>query len=301
VPLNLVPHRDYYYQTEAAIFQKIRAGIPLTPLEQYTHCNCFPDIALLTHNCFDELYTRLYWQARPQFREEMIRIKGKGESRLHFEAMVYEELIKDWEKEIIKSNATDPLLKKSHEETNNELKQLAHEAIVKTLPQHEVDYRRYEIISWSKYRYISAKMIADILFTNNEYETTFDNGKVVLDVDGLMHIVSGHFAARAKLYTNSKSHFSQDFYHEDMPMQLQAIFTRIDASALYKGNLTGRNTKLVFEFRGIIYEIFFRRIGGNNRYRIKTFYPADDEKTVSIVGSHHRHDLGNGLALFMPF
>lgn len=297
MPIRLHPQTELeYIAKEQEIKYKLYCGTPLSIVEEYINCECLPDSALLGNKCLDEFYTRLFWQTRPEYWEEIQSINRKKELQLRFEMFAFEVLLSDWARQVF-TKTTVPLLHYSNIETRKELSQLFNNHILTTSSKIEYERRKAEIIAWSKYRYIVAKKVADLCFPNNEYVLYFDNKAVVLDLKGLMHIIVVHFGAIMKLYPSDKTHFEQYFHPEDLHLQLKKIFFEIDKSGLYNGKLK-RDSAINFKHTNQIYQVYCGK-GDNGRLRIKTFYPADEKRSNDISTKNKEYILTANLSLFL--
>jgi len=265
----------------------------LQPVDSDTAPINVEDFDVCKNYHFRKLYLQYYDNlngGKPayDYKYELISIEQKQKDIQYLESFANE-----WELVLNKNNYTEEILNYVVKETNLEIKGLNDLPEVKNKVWN---YNLYKaklkaIILHSKYIYITAKEIFESL-DSDSFVYNLDNYKIEFNSYSLIHILSRHFAGVVKQYDLNKSFLTSNFYHRQLPNQLEYIFNLVDKSGVYK------NQSIAFipvRVRGIIYSIWTKeaqksvKVKGNLKYiRIQTLYPTEDNKELQKLASEYK-------------
>jgi|ERR1035437_80866 hypothetical protein len=206
---------------------------------------------------------------------------------------LYKKLVNDWTDDFNK----DSLLKFVKVETKKELKILSREN--SNISILDLEDKKFQILAWSKYRFIMVKKIFEKNIKSNEYKLSLNGQEIVFGYDSLYHIYTGHFGLMMKPYNSQKSHFFKDFPHSEIHSKLENIFIEIDKSKLYSKNAI---EAIHLRYNGSIYKIFCKKEVEkiNSKYRLTSFFPVEYEqllKELKIKFEEKR--INNNLSIFV--
>ena len=268
---NSVKPEDYDNKNRE-LHSKIDKGEQLTRDEQTFVCQCLRFENLLLHTfCLDEFYSRAFIFRNSETPEGIYPLKERDH-------IYYEGLVREWEGEVYKTNHTDQLMQIASKETRDELKILRRKytAFHRTFSSAEYQRRKFQLIEWSKYRYITIKDIFELAIKCNRYKLYLNGQEIIFDYYSLTHILTRHFGHIMKTYETDKSHFTEDILHEEVHLQLEEIFKQIDNSNFYKNNSV---EEVTIRFNGKPYKIFSDyELNGSTRFlRLNSFFPIENK------------------------
>jgi hypothetical protein len=269
------------------IEQKLTQKASLTIEEQYFMCvNLDLKSCFRRPECRDQYFYRVYL-----LRDENLPTWGQlsGIDRNRFRA-----LVRQWEKSILNADNTDPLLHASVIETKIEIRNLKKEHGLNdlTTASPEIDLKYFELLAWSKFRYILTKKIFDLSIKADYYLLQLNGIAIRFDTKSCAHILTRHFAQGMKQYASDKDHFYDVFGHTDLHLQIEKLFVAIDASGLYVNDVV---EDISFRYGQIIYKIYVRPgtefkkgIKGPQHFmRLSTFFPVSDKDMLQDLHDNY--------------
>lgn len=284
-----------YNNKNRVLHSRIDKHEELTRQEQAFVCHCLRFDNLLLHTfCLDEFYSRSFI-----FRNfETPRVMYPLKERDHIN---YVGLVKEWEKEVFKTNHTDQLMQIATKETRDELKILRKKFTVfhRKFSSAEYQRRKFKLVEWSKYRYILIKKVFELIIKSDHYKLYLNGQEIIFDYYSLTHILTRHYGHIMKLYETDKSHFTKDVHHEEVHSQLEAIFKQIDDSNLYKEDSV---EEVNIRFNGTLYKIFsdYETKGSTKFLRLNSFFPIENTKMLDrLKNEFEEKEISNSLSVFI--
>ncbi len=240
----------------------------------------------------DEFFTRTYF--------------GLYHELSPMQDIAYNGLVREWESDVTKLNHPDPILQATSQETREELKKLGNDFIIASFNYTSQQYMRdkFDLLAWSKYRYLITKRIIEDEFKGNNFLLHLNGIEITVDQRSIAHIFARHYGQTMKPFISDKSHFSKDFYHEEIHLALQEVLKKIDDSGLYTHDSIQRIT---FRYNGTLYRIYcgpakksVKGAQGPIEYiRLITFFPLEDQKMLERLHSNYiEHKIDTQLSIF---
>ncbi len=291
---NNVKPEDYDNKNRE-LHARIDKGEQLTIDEQAFVCHCLRFDNLLLHSfCLDEFYSRSFIFRNSETPPGMYPLK----ERHH---IYYVSLVKEWEKEVFKTNHTNQLIQIAAKETRDELKILRkkYTALHRTFSSAEYQRRKFKLIEWSKYRYIMIKEVFELIIKSDHYKLYLNGQEIIFDYYSLTHILSRHYGHIMKVYETEKSHFTKNIHHEEVHLQLETIFKQIDDSNLYKNNSV---EEVNIRFNGTLYKIFsdFETKDSTKVLRLNSFFPTENIQMLDRLKNEFEEKvISNNLSVFV--
>jgi hypothetical protein len=268
-------------QLIALIEHKDANRIPLTVKEQYFKCeNLRFDQLLLHPACLDAYYRVVYLHQDAETNEKFPVLRDRDQD-------YFRGLVREWEQEMNKTSHDDVLMHISAKETREELRKLRAGYSFFRIQSSSEDYSdlKFDILAWSKYRYILIKRIFELEIGSDFYLLKLNGIDIRFDYFSYAHILTRHYAHGLKPYTSDKSHFYGVFGHSTLHLQLEAILRAIDESGYY---VHDDIKEINFRFRGDIYKIYCTQetkytegVSGPQVYnRLSTFFRVERENML---------------------
>lgn len=269
----------------SAIGDKLDAKEELTLDEKYIAAGSMRFDRLLEFPfCHDEYYRKVYVAMDGGVPPELYSIRDRD--KVYFQGFV-----KEWGKEMVKTNHTNDWMRVAAKETRYELKNLRKE--YGKLSYQEYRERRFAIIAWSKYRYILIKRVFEQVIRGNSATITLNGENFIMDFKTYYHIVSRHFADIQKPYQHLKDHFIPDFEPENLHDGLGQIFSALTAS----GKLVGQDlSHIYFRYKGVVYRVISKKARGSSDFHVETFHPCTD---LNLVQDLNEETIFNDLNVFL--
>jgi hypothetical protein len=144
--------------------------------------------------------------------------------------------------------------------------------------EDEKDEDLFDLMAWSKFRYVLVRKIFDLQIKADYYSLTLDGNEIRFDYESAMHILTRHFGHGMKPYPSPKDHFYGVFRHDELHKDFENIFHEIDKNAFYGDN---NPRDINFKFKDVIYKIWTIPVKeAEKAYRISTFFPVSSKKLL---------------------
>lgn len=295
---NLQMSEDEYNALNTQIHSKYFSGGKLTTEEQYIFCDYLrTDLLLQCSICHGEFFIRFFLSRRRP---------GAFDTFEDRHERYFEGLVREWGTIVATTNHPDPLLKLVAEETRKELNshKKQHRIITPGFSIGNYQKERFEILAWSKYRYLIVKRTIFEELTNGEYILLLNGQQIVFDYFSLVHIVTRHFGEPMKPYKSGKDHFHEVFYYNNMHSLLSDIFVKVDKSGFYADQL---QLEISFRQKGIIYKIFckehiFQKKGVPDvkKLRLISFFPVSEKLMLDRLRAEFvERQIDSDLSIFI--
>ncbi len=286
---------EEYETRNRELHAKIDNGEQLTRVEQAFVCHALRFQNLLLHPfCLDEFYSRTFIFRNSETPPGMYPLTER-------DYIYYEGLVREWEREVNKTNHVDQLMQIVGVETREELKKLrkSYKGFQRTYSSSEYRQRKFKLLEWSKYRYIMIKDVFELSIKLDHYKLSLNEQEIIFDFYSLTHILTRHYGHIMKTYETDKSHFTQDVHHEEVHLEIERIFKIIDDSKVY----IGQSVKEVnIRLNGTLYKIYIdqEQKGGTEVFRLNTFFPITNSKMLSRLENEFEEvELDKNLSVFV--
>jgi hypothetical protein len=286
---------EAYEKKNRELHSKIDNGEQLSRDEQAFVCHCLRFDNLLLHPfCLDEYFSRCFIFRTSETPPGMYPLKERDH-------IYYEGLVKEWEKEINKTNHTDQLMQIVATETREELRNLRkrYKIFHRTFSSADYQDRKFKLLEWSKYRYIMIKDVFELSIKSDKYKLFLNGQEIIFDYYSLTHILTRHFGHIMKTYETEKSHFTKDIHHEEVHLRLEEIFKKVDDSNLYKGDSV---LEINIRYNGTLYKIFcnYEQNGSTKFLRLNSFFPTENKQMLNrLAKDFTEKKIDNTLSIFV--
>jgi hypothetical protein len=236
--------------------------------------------------CLDMYYRKLYIL----FTEGML----KGTHLFNFQI-----LVTNWLDHLQANYKAGSIGEASQNETKIELESLEKKWQDNSITsEDEKDEDLFDLIAWSKFRYVLVRKIFDLKIKTDYYTLTLDGNEIRFDYESTMHILTRHFGHGMKPYPSPKDHFYGVFRHDELHKDFENIFDEINKTGLYGGN---NPRDINFRFKGVIYKIWATPVKGVEKvYRISTFFPVSSKKLLDKLGTSYQElKINEELSVFV--
>lgn len=273
-----------YNSRNQLLHNKLQANIPLTQEEKYFLCDhCRTNLLLVYPICHDEFYIRFFLEYYSPSKFDNFEERHE----IYFKSMV-----KEWGVIMQKTDSSDQLIKLVSEEVRKELKVHKRQNSILNLEFNMQQYldERFDILSWSKYRYLLIKRTIFTEFPSGKFHLSLNKQKIVYDYYSLVHIVTRHFGETMKPYSQGKDHFHEVFYYDDLHVKLKQIFEAIEQSGLYAAQSL---KEINFRYYGTIYKVFcdshvfqHKGIPDEVALRLNSFFPVGNKAMLDRLANN---------------
>ena len=292
---------EEYNNRNQELHNKVQKGEPLNKGEQFFFCAHLPFKSLLKYSfCEDEFFYQTYFALNGKNIDENFS-KHLQYTLSSIEVQAYCKILETWEASIEKTNHSNQLLQIVSKETREELKILKKSNSLSQYGIIDKDYeqRKFKIIEWSKFRYIKVKNFFESTLNAAEFKLFLNGNEIIFNYYSYTHILTRHFGRMMKPYQVEKSHFSQDISVEEIHLQLEDIFKKIDNSNFFiEENIEEINLKL----NGNLYKIFNKQTieNGKNILRLSSFFPIDNPLMLERLDNEFTEKkINNNLSIFI--
>ncbi len=248
---------------------------------------------LLHHFGVDEFFNRTFFGLYPEINER--------------QQIAYEGLVREWNRDINKTNHSDPILQANAQETREEMRQLFQQYLIANYNYTAQEYldNKFKLLEWSKYRYLTAKRILEQEIRGTEYKLHLNGKEIIFDQLSIAHIFARHYGQTMKPYISDKSHFSQDFYHEEIHLAIEDVFKRIDHSGFYKNDSI---EEVTIRFKKNLYRLYCKSAnksvkgikGAVEFTRLTTFFPLEDKEMLeNLDANFEEKKIDDELSVFV--
>lgn len=266
-------------------------GELLTSDEQAFVCHCLRFENLLLYPfCLDEFYSRTFIFRNFATPPGMYPLKERDH-------IYYEGLVREWEGEMYKTNHFDRLIQIVAKETRDELKNLRkrYKIFHRTFSSSEYQHRKFKLLEWSRYRYIMIKDVFELSIKSDHCKLFLNGQEIIFDYYSLTR----HYGHIMKPYETDKSHFTQDVHHEQVHLELEKIFAKIDGSKVY----TNQSIKDInIRLNGTLYKIYIdeETKGAAKILRLNTFFPIVNPNMLAKLENEFQETiLENSLSVLV--
>lgn len=201
------------------------------------------------------------------------------------------QVARDWNIIIQNEKHSNELLKQIAKETRMELKRINRpkRPLLFQKEKEEYNLRCRQILLHTKFIYCTALMILE-LFDKDDLSLILNDCKIEITEYSIIHIINRHFSEFVKK-DSTKSYHKEDIMPKYFSKVLKDIFNRIECSGVYKDeNIENVN----FQYKGQEYAVWnhkrckqIRGIGNVDFYRLETFYPIEDSKTLEQLNEQY--------------
>lgn len=258
------------------IDDKLANDLPLTIEEQYFRCSNYTLRGCRDEpSCINEYYERVF-MFRQDGTPSWLQVEGVDRNR-------FMALVREWQSVIETGGEHTEIIKASISETKEEIKHLRKQYPnpQSSKQKKEYDDKHFELLAWSKFRYILITKVFDLSIKTEFYPLCLDGKEIRFDAASYTHTLTRHFAHVMKQYQTEKDHFYDIFLHSDLHIRIKNLFEKIDKAKV----LTGLpNEEVTFKYQNIHYRIFIQqkerfekgKTGPQLFLRVTTFFPLTD-------------------------
>lgn len=224
--------------------------------------------------CLDMYYRKLYIL----FTEGMLH----GTHLVNFQM-----LVTNWLDHLEANYKAGSIGEASQKETKIELESVEKKWQDKRVTsEDEKDEDLFDLMAWSKFRYVLVRKIFDLQIKADYYSLTLDGNEIRFDYESAMHILTRHFGHGMKPYPSPKDHFYGVFRHDELHKDFENIFREIDKSGLYGGN---NLRDINFKSKDVLYKIWAIPVKEVEKaYRISTFFPVSSKKLLDKLDTSYQ-------------
>lgn len=274
------------------IEQKWAEKKELTPEDKQFACDGLRFEKLLFYPyCVDEFFSRAFLGFHDQLTD--------------MQQIAFEGLVREWGNDVNKLNHSDKTLQITVKETRKELKKLSDQFLItdRFYSSEEYEQDKFRLLAWSKYRYLIIQRILETEIKGDAYKLYLNGQEILFDQHSLAHIFTRHYGETMKPYISGKSHFTKDFYHEEIHLAIEDVFTRIDKSGFYSNESVD---KITFRYKGTLYRIYCKPAkksvkgqGLVHFIRLSTFFPLEEQGMLDELAiNFSEKQIDEGLTVF---